>query len=212
MALKQLLTLHFLFADNTKKDSDSTPVKGGTDMGEREVFVSLLCIANACKTFINRCISLSLCTDEQEDESMETTGKVRSFVKKSARNITARRLKPINHPQRLFVSKNRRRRKALRVWRVNRWKGRTFTRTTWPSKLITLLYRATPPGSTTTGEKMFLWQWLKDVWAPENIEQWVIQMQVLITPWSFSSSVHAIERRALPEFFNGKNKSKTPEM
>lgn len=28
----------------------------------------------------------------------------------------------------------------------------------------------------------------------------------------FSSSVHAIERRALPEFFNGKNKSKTPEM
>lgn len=28
----------------------------------------------------------------------------------------------------------------------------------------------------------------------------------------FSPSVHAIERRALPEFFNGKNKSKTPEM
>ena len=28
----------------------------------------------------------------------------------------------------------------------------------------------------------------------------------------FSCSVHAIERRALPEFFNGKNKSKTPEM
>lgn len=27
-----------------------------------------------------------------------------------------------------------------------------------------------------------------------------------------SPSVHAIERRALPEFFNGKNKSKTPEM
>lgn len=27
-----------------------------------------------------------------------------------------------------------------------------------------------------------------------------------------SRSVHAIERRALPEFFNGKNKSKTPEM
>lgn len=31
-------------------------------------------------------------------------------------------------------------------------------------------------------------------------------------PRVFSSSVHAIERRALPEFFNGKNKSKTPEM
>lgn len=29
---------------------------------------------------------------------------------------------------------------------------------------------------------------------------------------SFARSVHAIERRALPEFFNGKNKSKTPEM
>lgn len=31
-------------------------------------------------------------------------------------------------------------------------------------------------------------------------------------PYLFSPSVHAIERRALPEFFNGKNKSKTPEM
>lgn len=31
---------------------------------------------------------------------------------------------------------------------------------------------------------------------------------VIIVPLS----VHAIERRALPEFFNGKNKSKTPEM
>lgn len=29
---------------------------------------------------------------------------------------------------------------------------------------------------------------------------------------SFSVSIHEIERRALPEFFNGKNKSKTPEM
>lgn len=32
--------LMFLLADNTKKDSDSTPVKGGTDMGEEDVFVS----------------------------------------------------------------------------------------------------------------------------------------------------------------------------
>jgi len=30
--------------------------------------------------------------------------------------------------------------------------------------------------------------------------------------WFDYSSLHAIERRALPEFFNGKNKSKTPEM
>ena len=28
----------------------------------------------------------------------------------------------------------------------------------------------------------------------------------------FLCSVHAIERRALPEFFNGKNKSKSPEV
>lgn len=30
--------------------------------------------------------------------------------------------------------------------------------------------------------------------------------------FSFLFSIHVIERRALPEFFNGKNKSKTPEM
>ena len=30
--------------------------------------------------------------------------------------------------------------------------------------------------------------------------------------WFDYNSVHAIERRAVPEFFNGKNKSKTPEM
>lgn len=35
------MTSYFLLADNTKKDSDSTPVKGGTDMGEEDVFKSL---------------------------------------------------------------------------------------------------------------------------------------------------------------------------
>lgn len=30
--------------------------------------------------------------------------------------------------------------------------------------------------------------------------------------YPFLFSIHEIERRALPEFFNGKNKSKTPEM
>ena len=30
--------------------------------------------------------------------------------------------------------------------------------------------------------------------------------------WVLPFSVHAIERRAIPEFFNGKNKSKTPEV
>ena len=30
--------------------------------------------------------------------------------------------------------------------------------------------------------------------------------------WFSYESIHAIEKRALPEFFNGKNKSKTPEV
>lgn len=30
--------------------------------------------------------------------------------------------------------------------------------------------------------------------------------------WFDYNAIHSIERRALPEFFNGKNKSKTPEM
>ena len=30
--------------------------------------------------------------------------------------------------------------------------------------------------------------------------------------WFDYGAIHAIERRALPEYFNGKNKSKTPEM
>lgn len=32
--------MFFLSADNSKKDSDSTPVKGGADMGEQKAFVS----------------------------------------------------------------------------------------------------------------------------------------------------------------------------
>ncbi len=30
--------------------------------------------------------------------------------------------------------------------------------------------------------------------------------------WFNYNAIHAIEKRALPEFFNGKNKSKTPEI
>ena len=30
--------------------------------------------------------------------------------------------------------------------------------------------------------------------------------------WFDYNSIHSIERRALPEFFNGKNRSKTPEV
>ena len=43
----------------------------------------------------------------------------------------------------------------------------------------------------------------------------VTQMHKIIIPsyssWFDYQSVHAIEKRSLPEFFNGKNKSKTPE-
>uniref|UniRef100_A0A669F484 SWI/SNF related BAF chromatin remodeling complex subunit C2 n=1 Tax=Oreochromis niloticus TaxID=8128 RepID=A0A669F484_ORENI len=88
---------------NTKKDSDSTPVKGGTDL------------------------------DEQEDESMETTGK----------------------------------------------------------------------GEPVKGSDLH----------EDNVTE---QTHHIIIPsyaaWFDYNSVHAIERRALPEFFNGKNKSKTPEI
>ena len=43
----------------------------------------------------------------------------------------------------------------------------------------------------------------------------VRQAQKIIIPsysaWFDYGSIHAIEKRSLPEFFNGKNKSKTPE-
>ena len=44
----------------------------------------------------------------------------------------------------------------------------------------------------------------------------VVQSQKLVIPsysaWFDYHSIHVIEKRALPEFFSGKNKSKTPEM
>ncbi len=44
----------------------------------------------------------------------------------------------------------------------------------------------------------------------------VVQTQKLIIPsysaWFDYHSIHVIEKRSLPEFFSGKNKSKTPEM
>ncbi|XP_058488352.1 SWI/SNF complex subunit SMARCC2 isoform X2 [Solea solea] len=98
---------------NTKKDSDSTPVKGGTDM------------------------------DEQEDESMETTGKEEEEGSPSV--------------------------------------------------------KGEPVKSSDLHE--------------DNVTE---QTHHIIIPsyaaWFDYNSVHAIERRALPEFFNGKNKSKTPEI
>uniref|UniRef100_A0A8D3C279 SWI/SNF related BAF chromatin remodeling complex subunit C2 n=1 Tax=Scophthalmus maximus TaxID=52904 RepID=A0A8D3C279_SCOMX len=95
------------------KDSDSTPVKGGTDL------------------------------DEQEDESMETTGKEEEEGSPSVK------------------------------------------------------------GEPVKGSDLH----------EDNVTE---QTHHIIIPsyaaWFDYNSVHAIERRALPEFFNGKNKSKTPEI
>ncbi|XP_075880760.1 SWI/SNF complex subunit SMARCC2 isoform X2 [Nelusetta ayraudi] len=99
--------------NNSKKDSDSTPVKGGADM------------------------------DEQEDESMETTGKEEEEGSPSVK------------------------------------------------------------GEPVKGSDLH----------EDNVTE---QTHHIIIPsyaaWFDYNSVHAIERRALPEFFNGKNKSKTPEI
>ncbi|KAK5614717.1 SWI SNF, matrix associated, actin dependent regulator of chromatin, subfamily c, member 2 [Crenichthys baileyi] len=99
--------------NNTKKDQESTPVKGGTEM------------------------------DEQEDESMETTGKEEEEGSPSV--------------------------------------------------------KGEPVKSSDLHE--------------DNVTE---QTHHIIIPsyaaWFDYNSVHAIERRALPEFFNGKNKSKTPEI
>jgi hypothetical protein len=75
----------FLFAVNTKKDSESAPVKGGTmtDLGKPgspkqavpEAWGSSAHLPVAlCSCRGSACL-LSL-ADEQDDESMETTGKV----------------------------------------------------------------------------------------------------------------------------------------
>ena len=53
--------------------------------------------------------------------------------------------------------------------------------------------------------------------APESEESNITeQTHHIVVPsyaaWFDYNAIHTIERRALPEFFNGKNKSKTPEM
>ncbi|XP_054641034.1 LOW QUALITY PROTEIN: SWI/SNF complex subunit SMARCC2 [Dunckerocampus dactyliophorus] len=99
--------------NSTKKDSDSTPVKGGTDM------------------------------EEQEDEAMEVAGKEEEEGSPSVK------------------------------------------------------------GEPVKGSDLH----------EDNVTE---QTHHIIIPsyaaWFDYNSVHAIERRALPEFFNGKNKSKTPEI
>ena len=37
-------------------------------------------------------------------------------------------------------------------------------------------------------------------------------MWLLCSSWFDYNAIHSIEKRALPEFFNGKNRSKTPEI
>lgn len=44
----------------------------------------------------------------------------------------------------------------------------------------------------------------------------IVQTHNIVIPsysaWFAYNSIHAIEKRSLPEFFNGHNRSKTPEM
>lgn len=47
-----MLTLSVVMADNTKKDSDSTPIKGGTDLGEpAAIWVDLLTPRSSCSLY-----------------------------------------------------------------------------------------------------------------------------------------------------------------
>lgn len=50
----------------------------------------------------------------------------------------------------------------------------------------------------------------------ENPDQVAEQTHHIIIPsyaaWFDYNAIHAIEKRALPEFFNSRNKSKTPEV
>lgn len=52
--------------------------------------------------------------------------------------------------------------------------------------------------------------------VPESEDTATDQTHHIIVPsyaaWFDYNAIHAIEKRGLPEFFNGKNKSKTPEI
>ena len=56
----------------------------------------------------------------------------------------------------------------------------------------------------------------KNLFLAENPDQVAEQTHHIIVPsysaWFDYNAIHAIEKRALPEFFNNKNKSKTPEV
>lgn len=72
-----------------------------------------------------------------------------------------------------------------------------------------------PPGSgrvLSDQERRILWE--KEVFPGEELV--VHQANNIVIPsyaaWFHYHSINAIEKRSLPEFFNGKNRSKTPEM
>lgn len=66
-----------------------------------------------------------------------------------------------------------------------------------------------PPGRLVNGSE----KGLHDAAADDNVTE---QANHIIIPsysaWFDYNAIHAVERRALPEFFNGRNKSKTPEV
>lgn len=69
------------------------------------------------------------------------------------------------------------------------------------------------PGKTTSTDTTTPDVTTKDDGQEDNVTE---QTHHIIIPsysaWFDYNSIHAIEKRALPEFFNGKNKSKTPEI
>ncbi|KAK1204080.1 SMRC2 protein, partial [Pygoscelis papua] len=84
---------------------------------------------------------------------------------------------------------------------------------------MTDLGESKPPGPSVAAGPLAPQTWHKGEQAknPDLHEDNVTeQTHHIIIPsyaaWFDYNSVHAIERRALPEFFNGKNKSKTPEI
>ncbi|NWH75165.1 SMRC2 protein, partial [Piaya cayana] len=82
---------------------------------------------------------------------------------------------------------------------------------------MTDLGESEPPGPSAAGEENGAGSKGEQAKNPDLHEDNVTeQTHHIIIPsyaaWFDYNSVHAIERRALPEFFNGKNKSKTPEI
>lgn len=155
---------------NTKKDSESAPVKGGTMTD----------------------------LDEQDDESMETTGKDED--ENSTGNKGEQTKNADLHEDNVTEQTHH-----IIVPSYAAWFDYNRYYPTHPSSLPWLI------------NGLFLLLPLQPRAADyPTFESPSLRLRLL--PWGLvnhcdlSCSVHAIERRALPEFFNGKNKSKTPEM